>query len=305
LGHYEVLEVVGQGGMGVVLRAFDEKLHRVVAIKVLAPLLAVNSGARQRFVREARAMAAVTHDHVIAIHGVEADGPVPYLVMQCIDGKTLEEKLAGRPLQLEKILRIGMQIAEGLAAAHHQGLIHRDIKPANILLENCIERVKITDFGLARTVDDATLTQTGFIAGTPSFMSPEQANGERVDHGTDLFSLGSLLYTACAGQPPFRADSAIATLKRVCEETPPPLRTFNATIPDWLDALIAKLMAKKPADRPTAAEVATLLSRRLARLRTDGDGGEVEPSSSGSVRSGTPGGRTVGRRWSPPGRPCG
>src|SRR5262245_34695837 len=151
LGHYEVLEVIGRGGMGIVLRAFDEKLHRVVAVKVLAPALAGSGSARQRFVREARAAAAVSHDNVIDIYAVEDAGPVPYLVMKCINGRTLQDKLdRSGPLELKEVLRIGLQIAEGLAAAHSQGLIHRDIKPANILLDNCVERVQITDFGLAR-----------------------------------------------------------------------------------------------------------------------------------------------------------
>ncbi len=160
LGHYQVLEVIGRGGMGIVLRAFDDKLHRVVAIKVLAPELASNGPARQRFVREARAMAAVIHDNVIAIHEVEDGGPVPYLVMQFIGGGSLQEKLERTgPLPLQEILRLGLQIAEGLAASHRQGLVHRDIKPANILLENDGAWVKITDFGLARAGDDASLTR--------------------------------------------------------------------------------------------------------------------------------------------------
>jgi serine/threonine-protein kinase len=211
-----VLEVLGRGGMGVVFRAFDDKLQRVVAIKVLAGHLASNGSARKRFVREARAAAAVTHANVIAIYAVEDAGPLPYLVMQCIDGRTLQEKLdRSGPLGLKQILRIGLQIAEGLAAAHRQGLIHRDIKPANILLENCIERVKITDFGLARAVDDASLSQSSLIAGTPLYMSPEQARGEPLDYRSDLFSLGSVLYLMCAGHPPFRAASPMAVLKRV------------------------------------------------------------------------------------------
>ena len=173
ISHYRIITKLGQGGMGVVVRAFDVKLHRVVAIKALLPALASNGGARQRFVREAQAAAAVTHDNVISIHAVEEAGPVPYLVMQYIEGCTLQAKLdRGGPLPLREILRIGLQTAEGLAAAHRQGLSHRDIKPANILLENGIQRVKITDFGLARTVDDASLTRSGFIAGTPAFMSP-------------------------------------------------------------------------------------------------------------------------------------
>lgn len=272
LGHYDVLEVVGQGGMGVVMRAFDAKLHRIAAIKALFPGLASNPEARRRFIREAQAAAAVSHDNVISIHAVEDGGPVPYLVMQFIEGCTLQAKLDRvGPLPLKEVLRIGLQIAEGLAAAHRQGLIHRDIKPANILLENGIERVKITDFGLARAADDASLTRTGYIAGTPAFMSPEQADGRRVDHRSDLFSLGTVLYALCAGHPPFRAESSIAVLKRVCEETPRPLGEINPDIPEWLQALIDKLHAKAPAGRfGSAAEVATLLGRRLAQLQTDG-----------------------------------
>src|SRR5947208_14122081 len=130
------------------------------------------------------------------------------------------------------MLRIGRQIAHGLAAAHAQGLVHRDVEMANILLENGVQRVKITDFGLARAVDDASLTQSGVIAGTPAYMSPEQARGKAVDHRTDLFSLGSVLYTLCTGRPRFRASGTMAVLKRVCEETPRPIREINGEIPD-------------------------------------------------------------------------
>src|SRR5262249_48596807 len=151
---------------------------RMVAIKVLAPNLATSGTARQRFVREARATAAVSHDNVIAIHAVEDSGAVPYLVMHLVNGQTLQDKLNRQgPPPLREVLRIGLQIAEGLAAAHKQGLIHRDVKPANILLENGVERVRITDFGLARAVDQAGLTQSGVISGTPHYMSPEQAQG--------------------------------------------------------------------------------------------------------------------------------
>src|SRR5262245_25643193 len=281
LGHYEVLEVIGQGGMGIVLRAFDEKLHRVVALKVLAPALAGNGSARQRFVREARAAAAVSHDNVIGIYAVEDDGPVPYIAMQFVAGRTLQQKLdrAG-PLPLPVILRIGLQVAEGLAAAHRQGLIHRDVKPANILLENGVERVRITDFGLARAVDGATLTRSGVVAGTPAYMSPEQAAGEHVDPRSDLFSLGSVLYAMCAGHPPFEADSAMAVLRRVCDDEPRPLREVNPAVPEWLAALVARLQAKKPADRfASAAEVATLLSQHLARLQAGGKTAPVGPAA--------------------------
>jgi hypothetical protein len=285
LGHYEVLEVVGRGGMGVVFRAFDTKLHRVVAIKALAPQLATSSAAQQRFVREARAAAAVTHDNVIAIHAVEDAGLVPYLVMQFIDGSTLQKKL-DRTGQLppREILGIALQIAEGLAAAHRHGVVHRDVKPANILLEHGIERVKITDFGLARAGDDASLTQSGVVAGTPMYMSPEQADGLAVDFRSDLFSLGSVLYTMCTGRPPFRAPTPIAVLKRVCEERPRPIREVNPELPPWLEELVVRLHAKAPADRlASAREVADLLARRLAELQRGGTPSAPVPAPSAKL----------------------
>lgn len=269
LDHYEVLEAVGRGAMGCVFRAFDEKLRRVVAIKVMSPQLATSASARARFVREGQAAAAICHEHVVAVHAVESTRKLPYLVMHYVGGVSLQERLDRTgPLQVKEILRIGMQAAQGLAAAHAQGLVHRDIKPANILLENGVERVKITDFGLARAVDDSSLTQTGVIAGSPQFMAPEQARGDAIDHRADLFSLGSVLYTLCTGRPPFRASTTMAVLKRVCEEAPRPIREINGDIPDWLVAIIEKLMAKDPAERfATAGEVAALLGQHLAHLQ--------------------------------------
>ena len=184
IGPYEVTDVIGRGGMGVVLRAHDPKLNRTVAVKVLAPQFAVNPTARKRFLREAQAVAAVTHPHVITIHAVDQTEKTPYLVMECIDALSLQEKIdrCGH-LEVKEILRVGAQIAAGLAAAHAHGLVHRDIKPSNILLENDVERVKITDFGLARAVDDVSISRTGEVAGTPEFMSPEQAQGKRSIRG--------------------------------------------------------------------------------------------------------------------------
>jgi serine/threonine protein kinase len=266
LKHYEILEVLGKGAFGIVLKAHEEALDRIVAVKVLAPQLATSATARKRFTREAKAAAAVSHDHVVGIYAVDETDGIPYIAMQLVHGKTLQERLdQSGPLELKEILRIGMQIADGLAAAHKQGLVHRDIKPANILLENGIERVKITDFGLARAIDDASLTQSGVIAGTPMFMAPEQAAGEAVDHRADLFSLGSVLYTMCTGRPPFRATSTMAVLKRVVEETPTPIRETNPDIPQWLCDIIGQLMAKRPAERfQTAREVTELLGQHLA-----------------------------------------
>ncbi len=268
LGHYDVLGTAGRGGMGVVLRAADEKLQRVVAIKVMALELAASATARKRFIREARAAAAVCHEHVVTIHAVEEEHSPPYFVMQFVEGVSLQDKLDRTgPLELREILRIGLQMAEGLAAAHKQGLIHRDVKPANILLENGVERVKITDFGLARAVDDASVTQSGIIAGTPLYISPEQAEGQHLDQRSDLFSLGSVLYALCTGRAPFRASTRQGVLNRVCEGTPRPNREINPDIPDWLCALIARLHAKMLEARfPTAAEVAAVLAEQLAAL---------------------------------------
>src|SRR5207302_7906007 len=191
---------------------------------VMAAQLATNATARKRFTREAQAAAAVSHDHIVTIHAVEEANGLPYLVMQYIAGMSLQERLdKGGSLQLHEILRIGMQTAAGLAAAHSQGLVHRDIKPANILLENGVERVKVADFGLARAATEASLTQSGVVAGTPQYMSPEQAEGKAIDQRTDLFSLGSVMYAMCTGRAPFRASGSLAVLKRVCEEVPTPI----------------------------------------------------------------------------------
>jgi tetratricopeptide (TPR) repeat protein len=269
LGSYEVLGRVGEGAMGVVLKALDPRLNRIVAVKVLMPALAGNTQARRRFLREAQAAAAVCHEHVVTIHAVDEVGGLPFLVMQLVAGQSLQQKLnRDGPPELMEILRIGMQIGSGLAAAHAQGLVHRDIKPANILLENGVARVKVTDFGLARALDDASVTTTGTIAGTPRYMSPEQARGEPVDYRSDLFSFGSVLYALCTGQPPFRGDSAPAVLRKVCDEHPEPIRARSPELPEWLEAIVARLMAKDPDRRyQSAAEVAELLARHLAELR--------------------------------------
>jgi eukaryotic-like serine/threonine-protein kinase len=274
LGSYEVIGVLGEGGMGIVLKAFEPSLNRVVAIKVLAPQLAASGAARRRFQREAKAAAAVVHDHVVAIHTVDTDtkSGLPYLVMPCIDGRSLQDRIdRDGPLRTEEVLRIGMQTALGLAAAHAQGLVHRDIKPSNILLENGVERVKITDFGLARAIDDGSQSQSGVVAGTPQYMSPEQARGESADHRADLFSLGSVLYAMCAGHSPFRAKTTMGVLRRVSDESPRPLYEVNPEVSEALEAVIERLHAKDPALRfQSAAEVADVLGRQLAILQRPG-----------------------------------
>lgn len=269
LGRYEVERLIGSGGMGIVFKGFDTELNRPVAIKVLAPHLAGSGAARQRFSREARAAAAVVHEHVVAIHNVESGGAAPFLVMQYVAGESLQARLDRQgPLALPEILRIAHQTAAGLAAAHAQGLVHRDVKPSNILLEQGIERALLTDFGLARAVDDASLTHTGYLPGTPHYMSPEQARGDAIDATSDLFSLGGVLYAMCTGRPPFRADTSFGVLRRITDTPARPIREINAEIPAWLAALTDKLLAKQAGDRfASAAEVAGLLEQCLAHVQ--------------------------------------
>lgn len=271
LGHHEIEQIIGRGGCGIVLKAFDERLHRVVAIKVMAPELAATSPARKRFLREARAAASICHENVVSIHAVE-ELPIPFLVMEYVAGQTLQERINQTgPLDPREVVSIGYQIASGLAAAHAMGLIHRDIKPGNILLEKDRDRVKITDFGLARASDDASLTQSGMIAGTPLYMSPEQAQGAAIDHRSDLFSLGSVLYVMCSGRPPFRAATILAVLKRVAEEQPRPIHEIIPEVPVWLAAITAKLHAKQPESRfSTAQEIANVLASCQSQLQQSG-----------------------------------
>ena len=269
LGEIEILEVIGHGGMGVVLKGFQPELKRLVAVKVLAPQLAVSAAARRRFAREAQATAAILHPNVMPILTVHSTGKLPYLVMPYVACESLQQRIDRvGPLELIDILRIGQQVAAGLAAAHAQGLVHRDVKPANILLEIGIERVMLTDFGLARAIDDASITRTGIIAGTPQYMSPEQARGEPIDTRSDLFSLGSVLYTLATGRPPFRAESTYAILRRLTDESPRPLREVAPQYPAWLGKIVHKLLEKQPSDRwRSAAEVAQLLEQCVAHVQ--------------------------------------
>jgi hypothetical protein len=265
IGHYAVTDVVARGGMGVVLKAVDERLNRVVCLKFLAPQIAASSSARQRFVREARAAAAVRSDHVVTLHAVEEHRGLPYLVMDFVPGQTLQERLDREgPLPIDEVIRIGIEAASGLAAAHAQGLVHRDVKPANILWETDSGRVRITDFGLARAVDDQSVTREDCIVGTPEYMSPEQAGGQAVDHRSDLFSLGSVLYALCTRRPPFAsAEGALPTLLQVTKEQPLSISTLNREVPAGLAAVVERLHAKDPSDRfQTALDVVEALKSK-------------------------------------------
>jgi serine/threonine protein kinase len=284
LGPYRIVGQLGAGGMGVVFQAEDTRLLRHVALKVMCPSVAQNEVSRKRFVREARAMASVSHESIVTVYDVAEDKGIPYLAMQLLEGEALDQRIQreksgpGRAVvPLAEIVRIGREVAEGLAAAHERGLIHRDIKPSNIWLHSQGQpalsatggRVKLLDFGLALEVDsDSRLTQLGSIPGTPAYMAPEQARGKPVDGRADLFSLGCVLYLLCTGTEPFKRPTVFDTMLAVAHEEPKPIREVNPQIPPTVAEFVHQLLAKHPNDRPaTAGAAARTLKTILLQLR--------------------------------------
>jgi eukaryotic-like serine/threonine-protein kinase len=269
LDSYDIESFVGQGGFGVVFKAYDSNLNRPVAIKVLAPHLATSGVARRRFTREAQAAAAVVHPNVVPIHAVQSEAEFPYLVMTYVPGSSLQTFVQQRgPLEPKAVIRIAQQVAAGLAAAHRQGLVHRDIKPGNILLENELSRALITDFGLARAADDAAISQTGWLAGTPHYMSPEQSCGADLDGRSDLFSLGSVMYFMATGREPFRGSQPLSILKKIASDQPISANRINSDVPKTLSKIIDRLLEKRPEDRiQSAQQVSDLLESLLGHLQ--------------------------------------
>jgi serine/threonine protein kinase len=285
LGHYTILECIGRGGMGVVFRARDNSLHRDVAVKVLAPSYAMNDSAQKRFIREAHAVARVQHANVVAIHAVEEGGKIPFFVMELVNGPSLQDLLEERGnLSVDETIKLGIQIADGLEAAHQKNVVHRDVKPANVLLTPDTKTAKVSDFGLAYIADQTALTRSGIIVGTPAFVAPENIDESTVpDHRSDLFSLGSVLYRMVSGEVPFRGGSTLATLHKISTATPPPLREHNADTPQWLVEVIEKLHEKSPADRfASAADVA-----RCLRAGVAGQTVEIPRSKTAASRAAT------------------
>ncbi|MDM4019114.1 serine/threonine-protein kinase [Roseiconus lacunae] len=266
---YEVTGIIGRGGMGIVMKARDVSLDRLVAIKILDPSYSHYSASRRRFAREARSAAAVVHENVVGIFGVDQWKGIPFLVMPFVKGESLQHRIdRSAPLPLEEMLEISVQVARGLAAAHDQGVIHRDIKPSNILLLSSVSRVLITDFGLARTVDDASLTRSGVLAGTPQYMSPEQAKSLPVDHKTDLFSLGAVMYAMACGAPPFRSESPYGVLKKIVEQPHRSLLEKRPELPRWYVDLVDRLLSKSRDDRfDSADQLVGVLEQCLMHLR--------------------------------------
>src|SRR5580698_6516930 len=261
LGRYTVIEPIGSGGMGQVYRARDQKLERVVAIKILSPGLVTGDEARRRFRKEALALAKLSHPHIAAVYDVGEQDGVDYLVMECVPGESLAAKLGAGPLTVKDATSITQQIAQALEEAHEQGVIHRDLKPSNVMVTPK-GTVKVLDFGLAKLLDVSgteetrSVEETQRLMGTVPYMSPEQAYGKTLDARTDLWSLGVVYYETLTAQRPFRADSAVGVLKAITEETPKPVTEIRPDAPAMTDQIVGHALKKNSADRyQSASEV--------------------------------------------------
>jgi serine/threonine protein kinase/formylglycine-generating enzyme required for sulfatase activity/dienelactone hydrolase len=262
-GKYRVQDEIGHGGMGIVYRAEDIKLGRAVALKFLPPELTQDKNARERFVQEARAAAALAHPNICTVYEVDDSGEHPFIAMEYVEGETLREKTRRGPLPLGEMLALASQAAEGLEAAHRKGIIHRDIKSANIMVTDK-GQAKIMDFGLAKLRGGSSLTKEGATIGTVAYMSPEQARGEKVDHRTDIWSLGVVLYEMLSGELPFRGERDVSLLYSIVHEEPQSLREKKPPVSPDLQRVIGRALEKDPGSRyQTAAE----MSRDIARYQ--------------------------------------
>jgi serine/threonine protein kinase len=319
LGPYRILKLIAKGGMGFVFQAEDSRLGRMCALKTMLPEIARLPQMKERFLREARAAAQLEHDHIIPIYQVDEVRGVPYIAMPFLRGASLEDwfkqkkkEHPGSPLTEAQILKVGREIARGLAAAHKKGLVHRDIKPANIWLDATAGgRVRILDFGLARLSDntnDPNLTQSGTIIGTPAYMAPEQALGKKIDGRADLFSLGVVLYRLCTGQIPFRGETSMAIMAAVATVDPPPPDAINVAISPALSALVMQLLVKEPERRlESAKEVVQIIQAIEKSPSSDSSARLPKPASRSSDGSGTTSPRKTPADDAPPAseRTCG
>ena len=261
LHHYHILDKIGQGGMGIVYKAEDLKLHRIVALKFLPGYLAEDSLNKERFMREARMAAALDHPNIATVHDVVEDEDNSFIVMAYIEGETLEKRLGRELPSIEEALAIARQIAAALLEAHSHDIIHRDIKAANIMI-NSRREVKITDFGLAKLKGSSSITKTGSQVGTAAYMSPEVIQGGEADQRSDIFSFGVVMYQMLTGELPFTGENDQAVMFSIVYEDPPPIRQIRPEVPEALEQVVSRMLRKDPGERyQSAAEVADDLER--------------------------------------------
>lgn len=268
IGQYRIVEQIGLGGMATIFKAYQPSIDRYVAVKILPRHLARDPNFVKRFEQEAKSIAALEHPHILPVHDFGTDQGYNYMVMRYVEGGTLTD-LMGRNLSYERVAEIVGNIAKALDYAHRQGVVHRDIKPSNVLIDKHGAEL-LTDFGIAKVLEDSEstkLTSAGSILGTPAYMAPEQAEGKSVDGRTDLYSLGVVLYELLTGQPPYQAETPLAIVLKHLHDPLPPPRTIKPGIPEAMERIVLKAMAKNPAERyQTAAEMAQALKQALAEM---------------------------------------
>src|SRR5882724_5694580 len=287
ISHYRVLGKLGGGGMGVVYEAEDLKLGRHVALKFIPDNLAHDAKSLERFTREARAASQLNHPNICTIHGIEDNNGHPFIVMEKLDGESLKQLISGHALATDKVLDIGVQVAEALVASHSKGIVHRDIKPANIFITPS-RQVKVLDFGLAKLVHnegdsdqaDNSLTAVGVIPGTAVYMSPEQARSETIDARTDLFSFGTVMYEMSTGKKPFTGNNSLMTLDAVLHAKPTPPHELNPKVPIELEGIIGKAMEK---DRTHRYQSAAEMRSDLALLKREHESGNIKSGTNTAI----------------------
>ncbi|MBN1993454.1 MAG: SUMF1/EgtB/PvdO family nonheme iron enzyme [Anaerolineae bacterium] len=267
LGQYELVEMIGMGGMATVYKAYQPNLNRYVAIKVLSEKYALTDDLKKRFLREAKAVAQLSHPNILPIFDVGTEGDWSYLVMKYVAGHTLS-RLLGRPMSLSRVGHFLNQLAGALDHAHAKGIIHRDIKPVNILVEN--DWLFLADFGLAKIIESSTFTSIGTVVGTPEYISPEQADSRPVDHRTDIYALGIVLYEMVTGRVPYQSETPMGIMFKHVYETPPAPRSLNPNLPEEVEQAILKAMAKAPGDRYNrSGELAEALRQAIDKKVSD------------------------------------